>query len=123
MNRRKAAIVLLGACAVSDLAAVPLLLGDTDHIPAAAGVRVAVLGFLTVAAAVGIARRTPRARGLALSTRIVDIISALPACAAGAGAGVVAAALVTVVISVAAITFLSRLDPAPAVAPGLSARS
>jgi hypothetical protein len=76
MNHRRATVSVLAACAASDLAAVPLLLGDTD-IPAAVGALVALLGLLTVVAAIGVARHTAWARRLALSTRVVDLVTAL----------------------------------------------
>jgi hypothetical protein len=122
MNRRRATIVRVGACAVSDLAAVPLLLG-ADDIPAAVGGLVALLGMVTAAAAIGIARRHTWSRHLAVTTRIIDLVFAVPAFTAGAGAGPVAAAAVTVALSVSAIGLLWRLAPVPALMPGLRTRS
>ena len=123
MKTRSAAAAALGLCAVSDLAAVPLLLGDTDHVPAAAGLVVAVIAFLTAIAAVGVARRSRRSRSVALGTRFADVAAAVPALAGGAGAGPAAAAVVTVVLSLAAVALVWRLDPAAALVPGAPTRS
>lgn len=97
--------IALWLCAISDLAAVPLLMG-TDDVPAALGVVVAVLGLLTGAAAVGVGRGAAWARPIAWATRAVDLTLALPGVVAGGAA--TAAAGVTVGLSVVAIVLLVR---------------
>jgi hypothetical protein len=100
-------VVALALCAVSDLGAVPLLVSTKDGPPAAVGGLVAVLGVLTAAAALGLARNATWARPLAWTTRVADLVAALPA--AGAGEGIaVAAGTVTIALSAIAIVLLIR---------------
>src|SRR5690349_23488054 len=100
MNTR-VAVAVLALCAVSDLAAVPLLIGSDDA-PAGVGIAVGVLGLLTVVAATGLARGARWARPLAIGTRSVDVLAAIPAFAGSTGTET-AAAVVTVVLSVLAL--------------------
>lgn len=105
------AVAVLGACALSDLAAVPLLLGRTD-VPGVIGILVGALGILTVAAAVGVASNAGWAGRLAVTTRLIDIAAAVPGFAAGGRASAVAAS-VTVALSIAAVALTLRSRPSP----------
>ncbi len=100
-------IVALALRALSDLAAVPLLVFTKGGPPAAVGPLVAALGVLTAAAAIGLARNSTWARPLAWTTRIADVVAALPAFAAGDTA-VYAAATVTIALSIVTIVLLIR---------------
>jgi len=100
MNTR-ITVAVLAICAVSDLAAVPLLIGSDDA-PVGLGLAVGVLGVLTLVAALGLARGSRWARPLAIGTRSVDALAAIPAFGSATGAET-AAAVVTVVLSVLAI--------------------
>ena len=71
-------IVALALRALSDLAAVPLLVFTKGGPPAAVGPLVAALGVLTAAAAIGLARNSTWARPLVWTTRIADVVAALP---------------------------------------------
>jgi hypothetical protein len=104
---RTRSVVGLALCALSDLAAVPLLVSTKGGPPAPFGALVAALGVLTAAAAMGLARNARWARSLAVTTRIVDVLAALPAIAAGNGTEVLAGT-VTMTLSVIAISFLIR---------------
>jgi hypothetical protein len=99
--------VVLALCALSDLGAAPLLVSTSGGPPAAVGALVAAVGLLTAAAAVGLTRKATWARPLAWTTRIADLVVALPAVGAGEGT-VFAAAMATVALSVAAIVLLIR---------------
>ena len=102
-------VAALVVCAVSDLVAVPMLMGS-EQVPAAAGVGVAVLGLLTLVAAFGLARGAGWSQGLALGTRLVDIAAAAPALVAAGDGAETAAAAVTVALSVLTIGLLLRHD-------------
>jgi hypothetical protein len=105
---------ILAICAVSDLAAVPLLAGGS-HAPAPAiGIVVAVIGISTAVAAWGVLSGAHWGRPAAWVTRIADAALALGAI--GAGGAAVAAAGVTIALSVAAIALLARSRSTLAVA-------
>ncbi|HEX3622574.1 MAG TPA: hypothetical protein VHT97_09680 [Acidimicrobiales bacterium] len=106
MTSTKPAVVALVACALSDLAAVPLLLGRTD-VPAVVGILVGVLGILTVVAAVGVARNARWAGRLAVATRLIDLSIAAPGLAVSGHAPALAA-WVTVALSIAALVLTLR---------------
>ncbi len=93
----KPAVVALALCAVADFAAVPAVLSESDSDASLALVAGAalLLGLLTVWATVGVARGKSWAVPLAVVTRAVDVVAALPGLGAGAGP---AAAVVTVMI-------------------------
>lgn len=105
----KPAVVALALCALADLAAAAALIGGSvaDGPVVAAGVAALVIGLVTAASAVGIARGVRWAVPLALVTRAVDVLAALP----GLGAGPVAAAAVVtvVVLSAVAVVLVLRL--------------
>lgn len=113
MNVRKASVAVLVLCAVSDLAAAPLLIGS-DDVPSGIGVGVAAIALLTLLAAVGISRGAGYGRPLALVTRAVDVLGAVPLLAGGQAASVNAAAAVTVALSIAAVVFILRVPRAQA---------
>lgn len=108
MSSHKTSIAVMVVCAVSDLAAVPLLLGDDDLTPI--GVAVAVLGMLTLVAAYGLAVSAGWARPLALGTRAIDAVAAVPALFAGPGGAETVAASVTIALSLVAIALVLRVD-------------
>jgi len=99
-------MVALVVCAISDLAAVPLLF-DSENDLAAIAVTVGVLGVLTLISVLGIARGAGWGRPLAFGTRAVDALAAIPAFGATAGAQTAAAA-VTVGLSSVTIWLLVR---------------
>jgi hypothetical protein len=101
MNSR-ISVVTLVVCAVSDLAAVPLL-------DAGIAVGIAALGLITLGTAVGVGRGARWGRPLALGTRAVDAVAAIPAVAAADGAQAAAGA-VTVALSLLTIALLLRRD-------------
>lgn len=100
----KLAVIALALCALADLAAAPALIGeaDSDGALVAAGVAAMLLGLLTAVATVGIARGLAWAVPLALVTRTLDVVAALPGLGAGPGpaAGVVAVVLLSAVAAV-----------------------
>ncbi|WP_151084062.1 hypothetical protein [Nocardioides cynanchi] len=98
----------LAGCAVSDLAAVPLLLGSDDGLTVV-GVGVGLLAALTAVAALGVWSGAGWGRPLAFGTRGIDILGAIPVAAGGAGAAATSAAAATVVLSLVAIVTLLRL--------------
>ena len=112
----KPAVIALALCAAADLLAAPALIagGGDDGARTVVGIATAVLGILTVAAAVGLARGASWAKPLAVATRALDVLSALPGLGAGA-AEAVAIGVVTV-LSIAAIVLVLRVDHRPAVA-------
>ena len=91
-------VVALTVCGVSDLAAVPLL--------GVIGIAVGILGLLTLVAAFGLARGATGARPLALGTRTVDGLAAVPGLFVASGAETAAAA-VTVVLSALTIGLMT----------------
>lgn len=107
MNTRTASVSALVVCALSDLAAVPLLLGSDDGL-VVVGAVVAVIGLLTLAAAYGVSRNASWSRPLAFTTRGIDVLGAVPALAAGAGAAETSAASVTIALSALVIVLLVR---------------
>ena len=113
MNVRQASVLALVVCAVSDLAAAPLLIGSDDA-PAGTGIAIAVLGVLTLLAAVGVARSAGWANPLALGTRVLDVVAAVPALFAGLDVAETSAAVVTVLLSLATIALLLRPGARPA---------
>jgi hypothetical protein len=96
---------VLAVCALSDLAAVPLVAGD-DGPGVAVGVVVGLLGVLTAVAAASHLRGRRPARTLATSTRVVDLALSLPGLAAGGA--VAGASAVTVALSLGALALLLR---------------
>lgn len=102
----RACLAALVVCAVSDLAAVPLLFDSDDNL-AGVGIAVGVLGVLTLVSVLGIARGAGWGRPLAFGTRAIDALAAIPAFGAAAGAQAAAAA-VTVGLSSVAIWLLVR---------------
>ena len=106
MDTRKASVVALTLCALSDVAAVPLVVGS--DVAAGVGVGVAVIGVLTLIAAFGVSRGARWSRPLALGTCVLDILGVIPVAAGGAGVGATSAAAATVVLSSVAIALVLR---------------
>jgi hypothetical protein len=102
-------VAALAVCAVSDLAAGPLLLGS-DDVPSGVGVGVAVLGLLTLVAAFGISRATRWSRPLAFGTRALDVAAALPALVADNSSAETSAAGITLALSILTMGLLLRHD-------------
>lgn len=113
MSSTKPAVFALAVCALSDLAAVPLILGSDDA-PAIVGALVGILSVLTLVAAVGLARNATWGRRLAVATRVADVAAALPAVTAATGVTIVAA-VVTIVLSLATLVLLWRRQATPAI--------
>jgi uncharacterized membrane protein (UPF0136 family) len=105
----KSAVVALALCAVADFAAVPAVLSESDSgapVALVAGAAV-LLGLLTLWAAAGIARGQSWAVPLALTTRALDVVAALPGL--GAGPGPAVAVVTVVLLSAVAVFFLVRV--------------
>lgn len=107
MNTRQASVVALALCAVSDLAAAPLLLGSND-VPSGVGIGVVAIAVLTLLAAAGIGRGTSYAGPLALTTRAIDVLGLIPLLAGGQEAGVYAAGATTLALSIVAVALVRR---------------
>ncbi len=105
----KPAVTALALCAVADLVAAPALIagGDSEASMTAVGAGVAVLGVLTVLAAIGVAQGRSWAVPLALVTRIFDVVAALPGL--GGGPGPAAAVVTITVLSAVAIVLVLKL--------------
>jgi O-antigen/teichoic acid export membrane protein len=106
---------LLGILGLGDLAMVPFMIAAHQHppgqppVPAIAAV--ALIGIATLASARGAAQGRRRAFRVALACRLLDSISALLGLAVRPSAMLVALSAVTLVLSVAAIILLVRLNP------------
>ena len=118
---QKSAVALLALCAAADLtAAIPLLaMSGPDGPPIIVGLSTALFGVLTVIAAVGIARDASWGRPLAVATRALDVLGALP----GLGGGVAQALAIgaVMIVSVASIVLVLRLGRSRAGAPAVIA--
>ena len=110
----KPAVTALGLCAAADLVAAPAFLAgvNSEDSMTLLAVGVAVLGLLTAVAAFGIAQGKRWAVPVALVTRVVDVLGALPGL--GAGPGPAAAVATIVVLSAVAVVFVLKLRGAPA---------
>jgi len=119
-SAQKPAVILLALCAATDLvAAVPLLaMSGSDGPPIIVGLSTAFFGVLTLIAAIGIARDASWARPLAIVTRSLDVLGALPGLGGGVGPAVAIGAVT--VLSVTAVVLVARLGrtPVAARAPG-----
>ena len=107
------AVIALGLCALADFAAAPALMGASGADGPMRFLAIAVLGLgiLTVIAAVGLARGRSWAAPLAVVTRVIDVVGALPGI--GAGLGPAAAVVAVLVLSVVAVVFVLRSRRAP----------
>ena len=110
----KRAVVALVLCALLDTAAGPVILAEAEPGEALSALAflILALGVLTAIAAAGIARGRGWAIPLALVTRAVDVLGALPGL--GAGPGPTAAVIAVTVISMVAVAFVLGLRRAPA---------
>ena len=111
-NTTKRAVTALGLCALVDIASAPAIFAasDSDDSLTFLAFAVLALGVLTVAAALAVARGRGWAIPLALVTRVVDVLGALPGL--GAGAGPAAAVVTLTALSVVAVVFVLRLQRA-----------
>ncbi len=105
----KRVVVALVLCAVVDIAAGPAILASAEP---GEGLRalaflVPALGVLTAFAAAGIARGRRWAIPLALVTRAVDVVGALPGL--GSGPGPTAAVITVIVVSTLAVALVLGL--------------
>jgi hypothetical protein len=115
VDTNKPAVVLLVLCGLSDLAAVPLMLGGRDAPPAGIAVGAVVFAVASLVAAVGLTRGERWARPLGIGSRALDLLATIPAAFGAASAGLAAAAAVTGALSVAAIVLMARSGRRPAV--------
>lgn len=107
----KPAVILLAVCAASDLLAVPPLLGDEPFIAVLTG----VLGILTIVAAVGLARGASWAKPLALGSRALDILTAVPGFAAEMPAPVIVSVVIVLsLVTIAAVVKARTATASPA---------
>lgn len=108
----RAAVAALGVCALLDVMAAPALLSafDSDTAMTVLAVGVLALGVLTVLAAVGIARGQSWGVPLALVTRAIDVLGALPGLAEGPGPALgVAAVMVASAVAAVLVLRLRRM--------------
>jgi hypothetical protein len=111
----KLTTTLLGILGLGDLAMVPFMIAAHQHTPgqppAPAIAAVAIIGIATLASARGAAQGRRRAFRVALTCRLLDSISAMLGLAVRPSATLTALSAVTLVLSVAAIILLVRLNP------------
>ncbi len=111
----KPTIVVLGVLGIADLAAVPLMAAAHQHSPneppIPAIVATAIIGLVTLASTAGLAQGRRWSFPAAMICRVLDGVSALLGLAAHPNAALVTTAAVTLVLSVAAIVLLLRLNP------------
>jgi hypothetical protein len=111
----KLTAVLLGVLGVGDLAAVPFMIAanhhDSGQPPALAIAAAVIIGIATLASAAGIAAGRKRAFAVAMTCRILDSISAVLGLLVRPSAVLAGAGAVTLVLSIAAIVLLVRLNP------------
>lgn len=104
----KRAVIALVLCALADLAAAALLAeSDSEASMTLVGVGVMAFGVLTLLAAYGISRLKSWAPPLALVTRVVDCLAALPGL--GVGLGPAAAVVTIVILSAVSIIFVVKV--------------
>ncbi len=106
----KPAVIALALCALADFVAAPALIAGagSEVSMTAVGAGVALLGVLTVLAAIGITRSRSWAVSLALVTRVIDVLAALPGL--GAGIGPAAAVVTITVLSAIAVVLVLKLS-------------
>jgi hypothetical protein len=114
IDTNKPAAVLLVLSGLSDLGAVPLMVGGHDKPTAAVAVGAVVFAVVSLVAALGVRRGEPWARPLGIGSRALDLLAIIPAAFGTASAGLGAAAAVTAALSVAAIVVLARTSSNPA---------
>ncbi len=109
----KRVVAALALCALVDIAAGPAILAEAEPGEALSALAFVVLalGVLTAIAAVGIARGRRWAIPLALVTRAVDVLGAVPGL--GAGPGPAAAVIALIVISTVAVVLVLGVRRAP----------
>ncbi len=108
-------IVLLAVLGVGDLAVVPLMAAAHHHNPAEppipAIVATAIIGLVTLVSTAGLAQGRRWSFPVALACRVLDSVSALLGLEAHPNAALVTVAATTLILSVAAIVLLRRLQP------------
>lgn len=107
--------VLLGILGVGDLAAVPFMIAANHHTagtpPVPAIVAAIIIGVATLVSAVGVAQGRRWAFAVAMTCRILDSISSVLGLLARPSAVLTAGGAVGLVLSIAAIVLLIRLNP------------
>jgi hypothetical protein len=107
--------VLLGILGIGDLVMVPFMIAANHHTagtpPVPAIGVVAVIGIATLVSAVGIVQGWRRAFVIAIACRILDSISAILGLLNRPSAVLTAFGAVGLVLSIAAIVLLVRLNP------------
>ena len=111
----KLTTVLLGVLGIGDLAAVPFMIAahhhDSGQPPTPAIVAAVLIGLATLASAVGLARGRKWAFAVAMTGRILDSISAILGLLVRPSAVLADAGAATLVLSIAAIVLLVRVNP------------
>jgi hypothetical protein len=102
----KAAVIALVLAGISDLAAVPLIAGGSSKVPAVLAVAVVILALASFVSAIGLSRNVRWASPVGIASRAIDVVATIPEIFAGVGGGLIAAAGITAVASVAAIALL-----------------
>jgi hypothetical protein len=117
--------VLLGILGLADLATVPFMIAAHHHNagepPMPAIVAEVIIGIATLASAVGLRQGRRWAFGVAITCRILDSISAILGLQVRPSSVLAAVGGVTLVLSVAAIVLLVRVQPGRAARRAASA--
>jgi hypothetical protein len=107
--------VLLGILGVGDLAMVPFMIAANHHTagtpPVPARAAAIIIGVATLASAVGVAQARRWAFPVAMTCRILDSISSALGLVARPSVVLTAGGAVGLVLSIAAIVMLIRLNP------------
>ena len=106
-RNRKLAIAALVLAAINDLAAVPVI---SRSAPRAVVTGVVLCALCTIVAGIGLARFAPWARPVGIASRAIDLLATFPVLFAGLGGTPVAAATTSVIVSVAAVALVARLE-------------
>ncbi len=107
--------VLLGILGIGDLAMVPFMIAANRHTagtpPVPAIVAAVIIGVATLVSAVGVAQGRRWAFRVAMTCRILDSITSVLGLLARPSAVLTAGGAVGLVLSIAAIVLLVRLNP------------
>ena len=107
--------VLLGILGIGDLAMVPFMIAANHHTagtpPVPAIVAAVIIGVATLVSAVGVTQGRRWAFRVAMTCRILDSISSVLGLLARPSAVLTAGGAVGLVLSIAAIVLLVRLNP------------
>jgi hypothetical protein len=111
----KLTTMLLAVLGVGDLATVPFMIAanrhDSGQPPALAIVAAVLIGLATLASAAGLVQGRKWAFAVAMTCRILDSISAILGLLVRPSAVLAGAGAVTLVLSIAAIVLLVRMNP------------